>query len=830
MLSYYIQIFIEEAGTSYVKDDGTNIKSFAGHMWFRIYALDKNGNELEGFNAGYTQKGIVGDDDKRYLGDAACKSEALKITQTSYERLKEFATKDSSLVKALKFDTKDYNFANNSCVDYVWKALNIAGYNEKNFEGNLVPMINCQKIQTLSPKAVILNKDDLFYNFAKILGLSSFLFDFNANKNNKVGLEANPFEANKQEALFPNTINSHRKGEIKLQIQALADNTKMPIIGAKIQLENINLAQRATTNAKGIAGFSIKESEYLKPFKIKLVSKQYEEEPLSHQSIIPNAYRNANKPLSLRFLGKIKCYFNGKELYLSKGGKVIAYFSAYSGKALGFKEKEKILHNFEKNLVYKELEEELLYKKWQGQKNEETIPEGTYYLALSKDEQSNEIKEDKNPWLFKTKEEQTQPHKIPIYTDQECTSTIETKTQRKDFVIYEEQGYKDGIYLGKEYNEFIASLELLKAKFMHTNSTVKSATIELVVDYSLDLSLKTIELERTVSKENHRVFLSGVYDKPKEMKEESFQAQKLQTYWAYKEILQDEELNFDELSLKSLTLFKKGQRAYRGENLELDLVEYNWHHYNKQIIVFAFLDTDMAVNSNEEVILKDPKWRIITWHNPLVNPRITLFTYSGKFNPKISMFGYFAKRSAKKHQGVDFFAKIGTKLYAPLDCEVVNTAFSSSYGQSITLKLTGSDLEILKIRKEYINYQLCYADKDNAQDSEIKAKDFNEESKEYYLFYAHLSSIINPKSQRELRAGDRLLAGELIGLSGSSGNAKGTKALHVHFEIRDKDIVGKGLKHRINPLLYIECKKLYAEFSQEEKKEQENVCKELSTK
>ena len=51
MLSYYIQIFIEEAKTPL--NDGK--KSTMGHMWFRIYALDKNDNEVERFNAGYTQ-------------------------------------------------------------------------------------------------------------------------------------------------------------------------------------------------------------------------------------------------------------------------------------------------------------------------------------------------------------------------------------------------------------------------------------------------------------------------------------------------------------------------------------------------------------------------------------------------------------------------------------------------------------------------------------------------------------------------------------------------------------------------------------------------------
>lgn len=47
--------------------------------------------------------------------------------------------------------------------------------------------------------------------------------------------------------------------------------------------------------------------------------------------------------------------------------------------------------------------------------------------------------------------------------------------------------------------------------------------------------------------------------------------------------------------------------------------------------------------------------------------------------------------------------------------------------------------------------------------------------------------------------------------------------LSLHFEIRDKSNAG-GLSHRINPAFYIECKKLYIEFSQEERQEQQEVC------
>ncbi len=165
------------------------------------------------------------------------------------------------------------------------------------------------------------------------------------------------------------------------------------------------------------------------------------------------------------------------------------------------------------------------------------------------------------------------------------------------------------------------------------------------------------------------------------------------------------------------------------------------------------------------------------------------------------------------HQALDLFAKVGTKLYAPLDCEVVSIGASSSYGNTITLKVTGQSLEILKIRQRFINYKPIYQNKGEV----IRGDGFCENTQAYYLFYAHLSKI-NVKQE------DKMVAGQVIGFSGVSGNAKGTKAPHLHFEIRNQYDAGKGLTHRVNPALYIECKKLLAEFSQDEKDEQQEIC------
>lgn len=137
------------------------------------------------------------------------------------------------------------------------------------------------------------------------------------NKTNDTFPLFSPNTLSSQESFLPpDTINSHRVGEIHFSIQILDEYTRIPIENAKLQLQNVNLGQESITNTQGLATFMIKESEYLKPFMAKLIHNNYQECPIFDRSIIPNAYRSAKKPLELRFLGKIHCYFNGKELIL----------------------------------------------------------------------------------------------------------------------------------------------------------------------------------------------------------------------------------------------------------------------------------------------------------------------------------------------------------------------------------------------------------------------------------------------------------------------------------------------------------------------------------
>jgi len=60
-----------------------------------------------------------------------------------------------------------------------------------------------------------------------------------------------------------------------------------------------------------------------------------------------------------------------------------------------------------------------------------------------------------------------------------------------------------------------------------------------------------------------------------------------------------------------------------------------------------------------------------------------------------------------------------------------------------------------------------------------------------WAFYAHLSLIY-------VQAGKAVLEGEVIALTGNSGNATNVPP-HLHFEIRTKPRAAKGLTGRIDP-------------------------------
>ena len=177
----------------------------------------------------------------------------------------------------------------------------------------------------------------------------------------------------------------------------------------------------------------------------------------------------------------------------------------------------------------------------------------------------------------------------------------------------------------------------------------------------------------------------------------------------------------------------------------------------------------------------------VKWYDPIDNPQITLFNFYGNFNPKGSSFGMVRNGGKKAHQGLDLFAPTGTDVKACLDGTVVLVSESAGgYGKFVVIEVKKDDLD--KCRKEY---KLKY---DGEQDKGINFGDSNKR----YLRYGHLSEI-------EVSNKQFVKAGQKIGESGNSGNAKdqNVRARHLHFEISDSISAGKGLQNRENPAFYV---------------------------
>lgn len=273
--------------------------------------------------------------------------------------------------------------------------------------------------------------------------------------------------------------------------------------------------------------------------------------------------------------------------------------------------------------------------------------------------------------------------------------------------------------------------------------------------------------------------------------------------------------------MSELQFFKRNNQKHRGEQIEINLIEHQWHNYDKQIIIFAFSPKDILKNESGKEVLKKPKWRIVTWHNPIVNPQITIYTQSQINNPQNATFMHIRfyryntstqQREPRPHQGIDLFANIGTPVYACLDGKVIKKRFATGYGNGILIAITGLDLEIMKYKLRNSTYSPYYI-KGNLRESD-RESNFNENSEVFYLYYAHLSTA------SMLEDGEEVVAGQIIGYSGVSGVGS-TYGPHLHFEISSSQNNGIP-RYRINPAYFFHYKN-HNELTNEEKNVQYNA-------
>jgi murein DD-endopeptidase MepM/ murein hydrolase activator NlpD len=137
---------------------------------------------------------------------------------------------------------------------------------------------------------------------------------------------------------------------------------------------------------------------------------------------------------------------------------------------------------------------------------------------------------------------------------------------------------------------------------------------------------------------------------------------------------------------------------------------------------------------------------------------------SAKASPVGGTFGFVRSSGAKPHQGWDLYASVGTPVYAVAPGVIQYSETHGNYGTQICLRL---------------------------DEQAMTHGTSNRFGRQLFAFYAHLSLSF-------VKAGQAVLEGEVIGLSGNSGNAASTPP-HLHFELRTQPRLSTGLGGRLDP-------------------------------
>lgn len=221
------------------------------------------------------------------------------------------------------------------------------------------------------------------------------------------------------------------------------------------------------------------------------------------------------------------------------------------------------------------------------------------------------------------------------------------------------------------------------------------------------------------------------------------------------------------------------------------------------------------------------------WHDPLDKIMSCYYSSGGHEKPYYNIFGN--RTTKRRHQGVDLFAEVNTPVYACMDSIVKSISYNSESAGKIIYLFTENrrQIDIMKMRRR--NYNRFFKNNDkkikklvnnkvigeaswhtsDAFDELISGAGFNLDNG-VQLVYMHLNRI-------DVKIGDFVKAGTMIGLSGRTGNtASNTKAPHVHFEIRSGSNVGvTGFDKRVNPAFYVYYKqfKIWRENVNDKRKE-----------
>ena len=185
------------------------------------------------------------------------------------------------------------------------------------------------------------------------------------------------------------------------------------------------------------------------------------------------------------------------------------------------------------------------------------------------------------------------------------------------------------------------------------------------------------------------------------------------------------------------------------------------------------------------------------WHDPVDNPRLTKYNYSGNIKPSSGTYGWCRRKSdgsKKYHSGFDFFAIPGKdKVYSCLKGNIHQVKYSSNAGWIVRVKI--QNVKDLLEQEKKVNYKTQFTD-------ELKGINIKE-TDEVYFIYMHLDSV--SVTEADANAKKEVDAGTVLGYAGVSGSiASGGKAPHLHLEIATVlDAYGHGESVRTNPARFV---------------------------
>ena len=185
------------------------------------------------------------------------------------------------------------------------------------------------------------------------------------------------------------------------------------------------------------------------------------------------------------------------------------------------------------------------------------------------------------------------------------------------------------------------------------------------------------------------------------------------------------------------------------------------------------------------------------WHDPVDNPRLTKYNYSGNVKPASGTYGWCRRNSngsKKYHSGFDFFAIPGKdKVYATLKGNIHQVKYSATAGWIVRVKI--QNVKDLLAQEKKVGYKTQFTD-------ELKGINIKE-TDDVYFIYMHLQSV--SVTEADAKAKKEVDAGTVLGYAGVSGTiASGGRAPHLHLEVATVlDAYGKGESVRTNPARFV---------------------------